>query len=227
MQIRNKFGLAQLLLVCYMMLGAHAAQAATVTYTVQAVMNETLPWPLDHIFKASSPVTGQFTLDDSKVEVPQFPPTGSSWYYGSVSEAHFQTQGLSFDMANGGTFVRPHDAIYITAGPSTDGGGTISGTPVSGIGIPELNGYTVVGWGIRLDGRQVTNTAFPDASVITAPSPLGEVYFDYIDNRGAYTSVNAFITQITAVSPVPEPSSVAMLSLGLAGLMFLRRKSRC
>jgi hypothetical protein len=226
MRTRNKFGLLQLLLVCYMMCGTHAAQAKTTTYEVQAVMNQNLPWPLDHIFKASSPVTGQFTLDDSKLEVPEFPLTGASWYYGSVTEAHFKTGTLSFDIANGGTFVRPHDSIYFTAGSSNDGGGTVSGTPVSGIGIPELNGYTLVGWGIRLRPEGLGNTAFPSTSLITTPGPLNEIFFDYVDNRGAYTSVNAWISQITAVSPVPEPSSVAMLSLGLAGLLLRRRKSR-
>lgn len=229
MRTRNKFGLLQLLLVCYMMCGMHAAQAKTSTYSVQASISSTLDWPLNRAFTPGGALTGEFTLDDSKQAETDWPPTGTTHYYGSVTEAHFKTQALSFDMANGSTSVTPHDPSFDHVSFLVDqsAGGKISGTPISGLGIPELYGYTLVGWELWLGAPQSTNnTAFPTTSWITNPANVGSISLYYVDNRGAYSWVSAEISQIAAVSPVPEPSSVAMLSLGLTGLLLRRRKSR-
>ncbi|MCF6337770.1 MAG: PEP-CTERM sorting domain-containing protein [Gammaproteobacteria bacterium] len=123
---------------------------------------------------------------------------------------------------------------------------TIGGNTVSGLGsdmlidvwnTPGGDSYTALALdygfqslGIQLSGG--SSSVFDNDSLLLSPPDIAdfaEARFGYVvtDPFGPVVlSVIGTLTELTLVSTIPEPASLALMGLGLAGLGFARRKKR-
>ncbi len=113
------------------------------------------------------------------------------------------------------------------AGPTTTAPAPLSGTTFSSI-APGLNQIFFIGDGLTGDG-----TGTGDLQTFFVPTGATRLYLGIIDDGGYFDNTGAYLTTIDAVLPtatgpagVPEPTSIALLGIGVAGLAATRRRSK-
>lgn len=216
--MRIKSLLLQTFLFCTVLVGHHSAFANTHTYSLNAAITEIGQNDLNAAFSVGSALTGQFTLDDTKLDTSPFP--NSSWYLGSVTQAHFDTGSVSVDVLDGYTGVQSSiGSISFVAGPLFGVGGVI-GTNTN------VKDWTLAGWSLMLTDTKhiISNNNYPDVNLLENNDLHRSMYLTYINQVGDYAHVIADVSGIASISPVPEPSAGLMMGAGLLALLFTRRK---
>lgn len=206
------------ILLFFVVLICHPAKASTYTYSVSATVTEISHPDFNTIFSLGSALTGQITLDDAQPNTSPF--SNSSWYLGSVTQAHFNTGTTFVNVLGGYTGVQSSIGISFAAGPLFGIGGLISSN--------DVNNWILSGWSLMLTDTQhiITNNDFPDAHLLTNNGLHREMFLTYTNQAGNLAYISADVSQIVSISAVPEPSSILMTVAGLLALLFTRRKRR-
>lgn len=146
---------------------------------------------------------GGFTFTDVNAESAVFGPDGPTMYGNSTGWLGFaESNTITLTPTVGGTF----DLTSVLVGPSDIGAGTADVT---------LEGFLFGGGSLMttLNGLTTATTASPGWTNLTS------VEFTATDDIGIDDIV-------LNVAPVPEPGTLALCGIGLAGLAYGRRRSR-
>lgn len=202
---------------------AHA-EAGQYTYAIKGSLWDTdlNSTELLSLYPEGTTFNGTFTLDDS------VPPE----IYPEIRQ--YRT-GFSGAINAGGNEIRFADSLVYTDHPANgpswltmlggnawNTGGTISESQsISGL---KLDGLQItVGFNRSL---QLSNDAPLSTWMAAANQPYGSLYLDYVDANGQYFGRWWQITEMTQMSPVPEPESVVLLTMGIAVLAAASRRRR-
>jgi hypothetical protein len=179
-----------------------------------------MPWQLDVTFESTTPAT------------PLVPPD-TMRYANAILDAQLQIGSFVYTRSDGDIYVNWGLPVGISGfgGPGlvqfhwTSGIGGWSG----GLGGPDLNagaGLTIFSWNDlnALDGSLPTSpAASPDQGLLSGL--FWSAFWGIPEVTQEFSSADVDI-DLVPVSEVPEPSTLLMLGLGIAGFAAVRR-TRC
>ncbi|HEX7982967.1 MAG TPA: PEP-CTERM sorting domain-containing protein [Duganella sp.] len=202
---------------------AHAAQYTYIVKGHQGLEGASpISTELLSLYPEGTTFNGTFTLDDS-VPPERYP------------EVRQYRTGFSGAINAGGNEIRFADSLVYTdqrangpswltmlGGNAWNTGGTISESQsISGL---QLDGLQIsLGFDPSL---QLSNDAPLSTWMAAANPPYGSLYLNYVDANGQSFGGWWQITEMTQMSPVPEPESVVMLTMGIAVLLAAASRRR-
>lgn len=205
---------------------AGTAHATLVTYNFSGTsVTDTTGMPIAATFFFGQSVSGSFVLDTSVGDSSGDPNVGD--FLGAIISINVTVGGYSASATGGNAFTQndfPDDAVAIAAfvndGPF-DGSASVSGASVGGL---DLGGIIITLQDSTLSA--LTSDALPSPiSLSPFDSVFGTLeFYDPLDQRGDPTSLVFFLESFDTVAQISETGTLAMFSLGLAGLGYARRR---
>lgn len=155
---------------------------------------------------AGAPVTGLLTFDSATL--PSANPFSSSPFFGAATYYVLPGATMSLDIAGGG-FNSWSGSFAAFVWDGTMPGGN-DGVIFTNLGGPSQAQF------------QVGNTALGAAAFSSTALPSSQSFGPLLVDLGLSGNGNRWLTSavFTATQPVPEPASVAMMAVGLAGLLL-------
>ncbi|MGH8548168.1 MAG: PEP-CTERM sorting domain-containing protein [Methylococcales bacterium] len=210
--IHNRFGLLAIIASLLLMVPSKSIFAVPITFNFAGTVNS-VGSSLGGTFSAGQTLNGSYIFDSA---VGARSGSDSSF---AVFDA---LQSLNFSIGGYSASSLSSSEIQVDNAPGApnDRYGVISRAS-QGLNGAMVGGFALDGFGFRLDDS--TNSVFSDALIL--PTSLSLSSFDstafflfFVDTSGALQLVDGTITGLSTVSRVPEPSSLALLLLGLAGI---------
>ena len=211
-------------LVVSALMAAAPAYATLQTYSVKGAL--TAEWSpvsseLSSLYQLGTPFRGIFTIDDA---IPDAGYSDSNWYHGAFSGT-FQVGANVVSVSNSLVYTysnQNYSTLTMLGGNAWGTGGAVADThPVDGW---QFNGLQLRFFypGGRPMGTPV-KTWLADAN-----PQSGSFYLNYVDAAGRSVGDWWQVTELTQLSPVPEPSSSVLFLSGGAILLTagLRRRRR-
>jgi len=211
----------KLLVVALCPLAAHAIPISYSFTTAESA---------DPIFPTSSSISGNFVYD---AETPQSGTsgTGAGIYAGSFSNLTAligaqELGSLIFSAGTGETRVAndtfapplnptPRDLLQLAADVTA-----VTNTTTWQLTLLDIR--------LRWDEARVSDGDFlNDTSLLSVlPSFAGELFISYIDPVSGETGLGVYTGLVVSPTSVPEPTTLALLGIGLAGMGLSRRRKK-
>ena len=211
---------AALLVVALM--AAAPAYATLHSYSIKGTL--TAEWTpvsseLGSVYQLGTPVSGIFTIDDG---IPDAGYSDSNWYHGAFSGT-FQV-GTNVVTASSSLVYTFGSEYYSTAtmlgGNAWGTGGTVSDTqPVEDLKLNGLQLRFFYPGGRAMDVP--VKTWLADAN-----PQSGDFYLNYVNAKGESLGAWWQITELTSLSPVPEPGASILFLAGSAMLWAVGSRRR-
>jgi hypothetical protein len=203
-----------------LLLATSSARAEPIIGQFIATINS-VDAPLAGTFSVGQTLSGSFLYESSTA-----PRTGSNSQFGvfdALSLVEFETPAYLASSTGAPEIQIDNDP----GSPFTDRFGLVARAS-DGLTGSNVNGLALQSFGFRLDDS--TNTVFTTALVLPTQLQLSQfttsAFFIFFGNGTDLAIVSGQFTRFE-VAPVPEPTSLTLISLGVAGLgIAFRRRLR-
>ena len=227
-----KIRYAPLAVACALMVAA-TAQAAAVTYSFGGTLGLVVDLPP---LSVGDTFTGSFTYETTAVDAEPDPSIG---FYPNGFSINVTVNGHSFSSSTasvldcptcGGISLLdgpiPSSSDYFIASNSRFGAAVPTSAPVIG---PQIDGIMPFELSVDLGGPVTLydSDALPPTLALSSFSADRTLNFRFSNNGGQNNAIaRGNITSLTLITapPIPEPSTTAMLALGLGALALVRRR---